>query len=325
MSPREPRAVGGYFELELPQYAATLHDGALRFQSSRAAFLALLRAARPAAVWMPWYICDAMIEPLRMTGTPVKRYRLDAGLRVQSADIGHGEWLVYVNYFGLSAPNVDDVLNRFPRERVVIDNAQALFAQPSDCLATLYSPRKFLGVPDGGCLVTQQPVEMPDAIDEASLSRCGHLLTRLAKDAEAGYADYATAEEGLKQLEPLRMSALTQRLLAGIDYDSVRERRIDNFAFLHDKLQRYNRLTLSPGDDAVPLCYPLFGAPAGVREALRAQRIYTPTYWPDVVDASGAPDFERSLPGSTLCLPCDQRLTRDDLAPMVKLLMDWLA
>jgi hypothetical protein len=325
MTPREPRAIGGYFELELPHAAATLHDGALRFQSSRAAFLALLRAARPTAVWMPWYICDAMIEPLRMTGTPVKRYRLDADLRVQSADIAHGEWLVYVNYFGLCARQVDDVLNRFPRERVVIDNAQAFFAQPSDCLATLYSPRKFLGVPDGGCLVTQQPVEMPDAIDEASLLRCGHLLTRLAKDAEAGYADYARAEESLKQQEPLRMSALTQRLLASIDYDSVRERRVANFAFLHEKLQRYNRFRFSPGEDAVPLCYPFFGAPAGVHEALRAQRIYTPTYWPDVAAAADAPDFERSLPGSTLCLPCDQRLTRDDLAPMVQHLMDRLA
>lgn len=325
MIPREPRAIGGYFELELPPAGAALHDGALRFQSSRAAFLALLRAMRPTAVWMPWYICDAMLEPLRMTGTPVKRYRLDAGLRVQSADIAHGEWLVYVNYFGLCAQQVDDVLSRFPRERVVIDNAQALFAESADCLATLYSPRKFLGVPDGGFLVTQQPIAMPEATDDASLLRCGHLLTRLAKDAEAGYADYAAAEESLKHQEPLRMSALTERLLAGVDYESVRARRAENFAFLHEKLQRYNRFTFRDEDDAVPLCYPLFGAPPGVREALRAQRIYTPTYWPDVAAAEGAPDFERSLPDSTLCLPCDQRLTRGDLAPMVQHILDRLA
>ncbi|MFM0549815.1 hypothetical protein P0D69_02430 [Paraburkholderia sediminicola] len=324
MIPRE-RAIGGYFELELPPAGAALHDDALRFQSSRAAFLALLRAMRPTAVWMPWYICDAMIEPLRMTGTPVKRYRLDAELRVQSVDIAHGEWLVYVNYFGLCAQQVDDVLSRFPRERVVIDNAQALFAQSADCLATLYSPRKFLGVPDGGYLVTQQRIPMPEATDDASLLRCGHLLTRLAKDAEAGYADYATAEESLKHQEPLRMSALTERLLAGVDYESVRARRAENFAFLHEKLQRHNRFTFRCDEDAVPLCYPFLGALPGVREALRAQRIYTPTYWPDVAAAEGAPDFERSLPDSTLCLPCDQRLTRSDLTPMVQHLLDRLA
>ncbi|MEX3808784.1 hypothetical protein AB3X96_00725 [Paraburkholderia sp. BR13439] len=325
MIPREPCAIGGYFELELPRTKATFHDGALRFQSSRAAFLALLRSVRPTAVWMPWYICDAMVEPLRMTCTPIKRYRLDADLRVQSADVAHGEWLVYVNYFGLCAHQVDDVLGRFPRERVVIDNAQALFAQPAHCLATLYSPRKFLGVPDGGLLVTQKAIDLPEAIDEASLLRCSHLLTRLGRDAEAGYANYAVAEESLKEQEPLRMSALTERLLASIDYDSVRSQRVENFAFLHEKLQRYNRFTFRHDGQSVPLCYPFFDAPAGLREALRAQRIYTPTYWPDVTAAEGVPEFERNLPGSTLCLPCDQRLTPDDLAPIAQHLLDRLA
>ncbi|HZZ04018.1 hypothetical protein [Paraburkholderia sp.] len=325
MNAGQSRAIGGYFELELPQAGSTLHDGALRFQSSRAAFLALLRSLRPAAVWMPWYICDAMIEPLRMAGTAVKRYRLDSDLRVQSVDLAQDEWLVYVNYFGLCEHQVDDVLRRFPSERVVIDNAQALFAQPRDCLATLYSPRKFLGVPDGGYLVTQQRIDMPNAIDHASVQRCGHLLSRLAQDAEIGYADYAAAEESLKYQQPLQMSQLTQRMLASVDYDAVRARRVANFAFLHEKLQRYNRFTFHHREDTAPLCYPYFGAPTGLREALRAQRVYTPGYWPDVAAAEGVPEFERDLPDSTLFLPCDQRLARDDLAPIVQRILDRLA
>ncbi|MFM0130897.1 hypothetical protein [Paraburkholderia sediminicola] len=325
MTAEQPRAIGGYFELELPPAGSTLHDGALRFQSSRAAFLALLRSLRPDAVWMPWYICDAMIEPLRMAGTVVKRYRLDSDLRVQSVDLAQGEWLVYVNYFGLCEHQVDDVLSRFPGERVVIDNAQGLFAQPRDCLATLYSPRKFLGVPDGGYLVTQQRIDMPSAIDHASVQRCGHLLSRLAQDAETGYAGYAAAEESLKNQEPLQMSQLTQRMLASVDYDAVRARRVANFAFLHEKLQRHNRFTFRLSEEAVPLCYPYFGAPSGLREALRAQRVYTPGYWPDVATAEGVPEFERDLPDSTLFLPCDQRLTRADLAPIVQRILDRLA
>ncbi|KAE8759820.1 hypothetical protein FSO04_11980 [Paraburkholderia madseniana] len=325
MTAVEPRAIGGYFELELPPVGSPLHDGALCFQSSRAAFLALLRPLRPTAVWMPWYICDAMIEPLRMAGTAVKRYRLDSDLRVQSVDLAQGEWLVYVNYFGLCEYQVNDVLSRFPRERVVIDNAQALFAQPRDCLATLYSPRKFLGVPDGGYLVTQQPIDMPNATDQTSVQRCAHLLSRLAQDAEAGYADYAAAEESLKNQEPLQMSQLTRRMLASVDYDSVRARRVANFAYLREKLQRYNRFTFHDSETAVPLCYPFFGAPSGLREALRAQRVYTPGYWPDVAAAEGVPDFESDLPDSTLFLPCDQRLTRADLAPIVQRILDRLA
>ncbi|WP_089161270.1 hypothetical protein [Caballeronia sordidicola] len=118
------------------------------------------------------------------------------------------------------------------------------------------------------------------------------------------------------------MSALTQRLLAGIDYDDVRARRVENFAFLHEKLQRCNHFSFKANPVAVPLCYPYLGAPAGMREELRAQRIYTPSYWPEVATTESMPDFERTVPGSTVFLPCDQRLSRAQLDMMVRSLLD---
>ena len=45
MTPCEPRAIGGYFELELGHASAALHDDALRFQSSRE--LEVMAAGRP--------------------------------------------------------------------------------------------------------------------------------------------------------------------------------------------------------------------------------------------------------------------------------------
>lgn len=320
-----PRAVGGYFELELPPTRSFLHDNALRFQSSRAAFLALVRSLRPKAVWMPWFMCDAMLEPLRMARIPVKRYAIDRNMRPQPVDLAPGEWLVYVNYFGLCDRQVDDVLDRFPRDRVVIDNAQALFAQPRDCLATIYSPRKFVGVPDGGLLVTRERIDMPEASDRSSIQRCEHLLRRIADDAEPGYAAYAAAEKSLRHQEPLRMSDLTQRMLGGIDFDAVRSRRVANFNYLHERLQTHNRSALHfERERAVPLCYPFFGAPAALRDRLRQQRIYTPTYWPDVTESQDAPEFERAIAASAIFLPCDQRLTPRDLEPIVQRVLEQL-
>ena len=57
--------IGGYFELELPQASHSLFSKFLRFQSARAAFFALLQAERPNRVWIPNYICNAMIDPLQ--------------------------------------------------------------------------------------------------------------------------------------------------------------------------------------------------------------------------------------------------------------------
>ena len=61
-------AIGGYFELEVGPRKSIAFRGAYRFQSARAAFLALLRAGKPERVWIPRYICDAMVLPLRYAG-----------------------------------------------------------------------------------------------------------------------------------------------------------------------------------------------------------------------------------------------------------------
>ncbi|WP_321784217.1 hypothetical protein [Burkholderia pyrrocinia] len=315
-------AIGGYLPLEWPHHGHERYRDAMRFQSARAAFLALLRARTPSAVWAPWYLCDSMIEPLQAAGTPIRRYALNRDLGCPTITLGDGEWLLYVNYFGVCDRHVDDVLVRHPRGRVVIDNAHAFFSPPRDCLATVYSPRKFVGVPDGGYLVSQAHMPLPERIDNESIARCNHLLTRMAAGAEAGYADFAAAEAGLQRQEPQRMSTLTQRLLAGIDYDTVRARRIANFRYLHERLGSRNGRSLASATDCAPLCYPFFGAPSGLRDIWRKQRIYSATYWPDLPSSPDMPDFERNLPHDTLFVPCDQRLTPEQLKPLADQILE---
>ena len=317
------RAIGGYLELELPPARGEYYRGALGFQSARAAFLALLTAGKPNAVWMPWYICDSMIEPLRMTGVPIKRYSINEHLQISSSvSLLENEWLLYVNYFGLCDRNIDALLEQFPRGQIVIDNAQAFYAEPRECLANIYSPRKFFGVPDGGYLLAMADIPKPDVVDEHSVARCNHLLKRLDGSPEAGYADYQHAENSLCGQSPLHMSQLTQRILRSIDYAAVRTRRYENFAYLNQHLASRNRFNFASTEKATPLCYPLFGAERGTREKLIRCRIYTPSYWPELADNPLVPAFEKSLQRSCLLLPCDQRLTRQDMDGMIEVLLE---
>ena len=55
------KEVGGYFELELPDFSE-LYPAALKFQSARAAFRALLQGGTCTHVLMPAYTCDSMIR-----------------------------------------------------------------------------------------------------------------------------------------------------------------------------------------------------------------------------------------------------------------------
>ncbi|TWO66649.1 hypothetical protein FN976_26405 [Caenimonas sedimenti] len=302
-------AIGGYLPLELgvggPDH---LPAGGRRFQSGRGAFLALLQAVRPAAVWLPHYLCDSMAQPLAQAGLTTRRYGLDPEFLPDAPQrLAPDELLLHVNYFGLLGAVQQRLLERYDPTQLVFDNSQAWFAPTRSVLATIYSPRKFLGLPDGGILIAPQ-VALPEfERDAGSLARCTHLLKRHAAGAESGYADFGAAEASLDGLPPLAMSALTERLLEAADGRRVRERRRENFALLAQAFDSVNALRWSLTADDVPLCYPLLAARAGVRDALRAQRIYTPCYWPELLDGRPLPAREMALAQRLVALPLDQR------------------
>jgi hypothetical protein len=308
-----PPAIGGYFPLATGTSTHEYHAGLRRYQSARAAWRALVAHLQPTRVWMPAYLCRDMADSLAGLLVRVERYRLDEALMPLDIDLAREDLLLYPNYFGVSGAKVDALLERYPGQRVVVDNAQAFFATPRVAIATLYSPRKFVGVPDGAYLATALDLPLPTTIDNGSLDRCHHLLARAAGDVEGGYVHFLRAEASLAEHEPRQMSWVTRHLLSSIDYDAVRHRRADNFRYLHTLLGGINRFPMDLAHDDVPLCYPLLcvdaSRRAGLLDALRAQRIYMPIYWPDVMN--GAEPW--NLASRLLAVPLDQRYGRAEL------------
>jgi hypothetical protein len=302
-------AVGGYLELELPPGQGELYPRALRFQSARAAFLALLEAGRPRRIWLPWYTCEQMLDSASIAGIPILRYRIDQNLEIpDEIELAENDWLLYINYFGVCDAQVGRLLERFPPNQIVLDNAQALFSSAADCLATLYSPRKFFGIPDGGYLVTEMSVELPDEQDSGSIERFSPLLIRIDRGPEAGYEAVLAARATLRGQKPKRMSALTQHLLARIDYPAAIERRNSNFARYHQLLGTDNAFPLPAALPQAPLCYPFWNHRTDLHAPLIARRIFVPRYWPNVRGQSNTlDDFEFRLSTECLALPSDQR------------------
>jgi len=326
ISQAAPAEIGGYFGLELRQ-GAHWHDRALRLQSARACLLHLINVLRPATVWLPWFLCDSMVESVACSGIAIRRYSLREGFLPDGPDgLQADELFVCVNYFGLHVSAVKAILARYPARQVVVDNAQAFFCAPLGNLATLYSPRKFFGVPDGGYLATDISIDAPAIRDDQSLRRSSHLLQRIAHDAPAGLEAYRTAERSLGGQPPMKMSQLTEALLASIDYESVRERRNACYAQLDASLRAMNRLRLPPAAEAgAPLCYPLLHeAGAALRKALIAHRIYVPTYWQEVMDNPACPEYDRHLAANLVALPCDQRVGQAQAAELINFVLDFL-
>lgn len=313
-------AIGGYFELELPPARVPMHQDALKFQSARAAFSALLRVSKPNRIWMPHYICESMLAPVKAAGIEICYYSLDKQLGIaEGITLDSTDLLLYVNYFGVCSGQVEKILNQFNPSQVVLDFSQAFFAAPQNCLATIYSPRKFFGLPDGGLLFTQLAIDLPEAVDESSEKRMRHLIKRLGGTAETGYADYQLAEVSLTAFEPKRMSQLTERIFGVIDFEAVRTARNQNFAYLRQHLDKTNILTLPAAVDG-PHCYPYLPDHPVCKDTLIRNRIFVATYWPDVLQRVNPDGFEAQLVSQCLPIPSDQRYSEDTLGRILNLL-----
>lgn len=317
--------LGGYFEMELASQYGLPHGNqpSYYYQSARAAFRALLEVVKPARVWLPFYICDSMISSVADQGLSVKFYSQTDLLDFDLPEVNSNDVVLIVNYFGLHDDKIKKKLEIINRYQVVVDNSQALFSPPVDCLATIYSPRKFLGVPDGGILVTTCAMECKEKIvesDSESLSRSGYLLKRLALGAEAGYLDYQAAENSLADTTPKPMSGLTKVLLCSIDRNNVSERRRENYLYLSDSIDAFNQKPIELKENAVPLCYPLTVDDNTLRRTLIENKIFVATYWPDVSSRVSPDSAEARFVDTILPIPIDQRYSPKSLRRIVEML-----
>lgn len=317
--------IGGYFALE-PATGDGLRwaETAVDYQSARCAIAAILQAAKPKAVWVPHYICGAVNDAVAASGVRARHYALAEDFGVpESVEPDPSDWLLCVDYFGTCGPAVDRASRKFGAERILVDASQALFHGRRPGSAVVYSPRKFVGVPDGGLLLSSLDIPPPRKAQEAdSLARSRHLRTRLSGGVEAGYAEFLQAEESLRSCEPVAMSGLTQGLLGSIDFARVADRRVSNYRRMAGELARHGLAVRPLHEGAVPLCCPLHDVEAvKLRQDLAARRIFTPTYWPD----AALPENDRVavlLRDRTLFLPCDQRYGEAEVMRVVRTVLE---
>lgn len=303
-------AIGGYLSLDMaPGSGLPWLDCAHGFQSARSAITAILLSLRPRSAWVPYFACGAVADAVTAAGTTLKRYPIDRGHGVpDDLELAPDEVLVCIDYFGLGQRTTDAAISRYGADRVIVDASQSLYYRAAPDVTAVYSPRKFVGLPDGGLARTALSLSDIAAADEAgSAARCAHLLSRTAGRVEEGYAQFLQAEESLEDCAPRAMSRLTRRLLDGIDFTQVARRRRENYTALMQLLRERGHAVADLPDDAVPLCCPLTGVDAAaMRPGLAARRIYTPAYWPDAdIPASDPVGIE--LRNHTVYLPCDQR------------------
>jgi len=307
------KSLGGYFELELIDNGA-YHREALKLNTGRHALQLLLKNIDCLKIYLPFYTCEVIIDSVVKLNIPYSFYNVNLDLEPEFdfSLVKADEYFLYINYFGLKDDFIDCLKRKCPN--IIIDNSQSFYSKPLSNTPTFYTARKFFGVPDGAYLFGDIPAakysELPTG---SSYDRFEFLLKRIDLSAEEGYCDFQLAENRINDLPIEKMSKLTDKLLSSIDYELVAEKRCRNFSHLADALDKYNKYSVTWNGRQVPMVYPFLTNQSDLKAKLINNKIYTPSYWPNVMNSVSKTSVEFFITTNFIFLPIDQRYSTEDM------------
>ena len=314
--------IGGYIELELPE-GHEYHNDALKFNTGRNAFCFYLLTKKIKEIYIPSYICNSITDVLDKANISYKFYSIDEKFTpLIDPEVVGNRYILIVNYFGICENVVKESIKKY--KNVVADYTHAFFSNPEDGTATFYSPRKFFGVADGGYLHAEG-LSNQDMEEDDSAQRYVARLVRIESGSREGYFIYRNTEQLLSRAKILKMSKLTQKVLASIRYDMVWEAREANFKYLHKHLKKYNKLNIDIDSVHGPMIYPFLSQDENLRSYLIENGIFVPHYWPEVLIRVKDDTFENYMSTHMCGLPVDQRYSKRQMDKIVDLVSDYIS
>ncbi len=306
------KEIGGYIELD-NYHLPMLHEDAIALNCGRNCLAYLFMSRGIKKLKVPYFICNSVFDICDREKVEKRFYHIGSDFKPSDVTLEPDEWLYIVNFYGqLSNDEINAIVKRFGR--VIIDQANDYFASHLPGTDTFYTCRKWFGVADGAFLYTDKTLPDDFPTDE-SFDRMRFLLGRYERTAAEFYGEYS-ANNKYFATEPIKkMSKLTCNLLHGIDYEYVKSRRMKNFMYLQEKFEDVNQLKLTPATFMYPL---LVENGAIIRKKLQEKKIYIPTLWPTVLEATEPDSLEHRMAENILPLPVDQRYTTEDMQYMVQ-------
>lgn len=319
------KAIGGYFELaDLVEKGHFPHCDGVLLNTGRNALEYILRSIGTVKqIYLPYYTCGVMLEPLKKLNIPYTYYHINSSFEIaDEVNPQEGEYIIANNYYGIKDAYIQKLAEKYD-DHLIVDCAQAFFAKPIPGIKAFYSMRKYVGVADGGAAYLgnlQDDLVEVEEMDHTD-NHDSHLFKRKQFGAEAGFADFQANEKKLDNQSIRLMSFQTKWLLDHIDYDNIVARRRENYQYLHKALGGKNALSLQDIDTFVcPMIYP-FKAETGrnLRKELIDNKVFVARYWPNVEKREGF-EAEYDMAMNIIPIPCDQRYEEIEMNRMIKII-----
>lgn len=293
------------------------------FANARSALAALIAERGPTRVWLPAYACPALAAATAAAAVETRFYAMDAALEPDAAGLARqlraGDAVVVIDHFGRPPGAAWRALAAdFPDLLWIEDRAQALdTAAPPFGEVRLFSPRKLIGVGDGGILVAESPLPAPRSA--APLAWAPEAARALDPDGDApeGWYGLFRRREAAQAVGGRAASDRTLAALAATAAPPLAEARRANWRVLAEALGAYALWPIASPAFA-PLAFPILVEDAAQTvERLAARRIWAPRHWSD--PPSPATEFPAAhwLAAHCVSLPLDQRYGAADMGRIV--------
>lgn len=309
-------AIGGYFEMEAfdkNQESYQFHHQA-NFKNGRSSLLYILKILRPSHLYVPYYTCDCLFEPIIQSGISYSFYSINEKFEINSPiELSAKEYLIYINYWGIKSDYIKRLQNEF-NSNLILDNTQAFFYTDSS-IWSFNSVRKFMGLPDGSFLYGPDNVQS-DSFKKNTAANTDYLNLRAEGNVSAGYKSFCESES--KHNAELELaSAFTFDHLDQIDYFAIKEKRRSNFSFIAKYLDKKNKLSLDSLDEQIPFFYPYWPEIMIDKTLLWDEGIFVPNLWPDCQRTPSGFEFEKKIAKEIIPIPIDQRYDKQEMKKII--------
>lgn len=319
--------IGSFLELQLPKglefYSQT--NNIARLNIGRVAIWHAFKITGAKAIWVPVYECDTVRDFLLNKGTEVKYYHQDKNFNPIDLNATPDEAVLFCNYYGIMSQERMRILSMtYPH--AIIDNCQAFFCEPIEGAMSIYSCRKFVGVPDGAYVIGKGAGKFVDEYPQCySSDTASFLLMRIEYGCEGkGYEARSINEHRIDAEDCMKMSKLTRAILDGTDYDIIRQKRRKNFAMAHELLGSINKLNpLQYYDEkTIPMVYPLVVEDDELIQNLFKAKHFQGHWWSYICDEQPEESFEHWISRYVIPITIDQRYGREELEYLANVILN---
>ena len=295
--------IGSFIELEFNKSGEYYSgENVIRLNSGRAGIFHAIRVLGCTSVWIPYYQCDTVRDFLLKKGIEVKYYHIDKSFTPIDLLPADDEAVIIVNYYGImSYSRMESLASVY--KNVIIDNSQSFFTKPVKKCMNVYSARKFVGVPDGAYVIGNGVNSVND-------------YERIEYGCEGQtYAARCRNEERIDNSDILNMSELSKLILSSADYDSNRNKRIENFKIACEFFNRINKINplIHYDDTCVPMVYPLVIENDNLLSYLLENKIFQGHWWDYILDEVNPDTFEYYISRYIIPITIDQRYGKNEL------------